>query len=300
MDGSEAKSLSPFPVVKRTLKPEGSFVSLEEPILEEVPIPVPKRKWTIEKRDRTVAPSEPTSHPFAEDGAGETGERDHLPEGGQSFGWGSDQIYVLRLRDSKWYIGKTRNIIERVKYHSEGTTEWTRLHPIIRVEEVIPLVDEFDEDNKTKKYMRAYGIDNVRGGSYTSTTFPVVVRALLEKELCSADDRCFVCGNYGHFAKDCLHPPVKRPATTTLTGAGKRLPATSTSERHIAKGEEQEKMAPGTFNGEAIGTHTTTTYVCGRCGRNSHVTDQCYAKSHLKGYQLPFRSNQPTGLPKLV
>ena len=37
----------------------------------------------------------------------------------------------------------------------------------IEIIEVIPDCDLYDEDKYTRKYMDTFGIDNVRGGSYT-------------------------------------------------------------------------------------------------------------------------------------
>jgi hypothetical protein len=63
--------------------------------------------------------------------------------------------------------------------------------------------DEFDEDKYTKMYMKKYGIDNVRGGTYTQLVLPDYLRMAIEKELCSAQDLCFRCNRSGHFVNHC-------------------------------------------------------------------------------------------------
>jgi hypothetical protein len=63
--------------------------------------------------------------------------------------------------------------------------------------------DRFDEDKITKIYMSKYGIENVRGGTYTQITLLNYLLKTLEKELLSSTDKCYRCGRGGHFSKDC-------------------------------------------------------------------------------------------------
>jgi hypothetical protein len=82
----------------------------------------------------------------------------------------------------------------------------------MKVVEVKKFADEFDEDKYTKMYMKKYGIDRVRGGSYTQMNLPEYSKQTLEKELCSASDLCFRCNRPGHFANKCY-------AKTKIDGA---------------------------------------------------------------------------------
>lgn len=52
--------------------------------------------------------------------------------------------------------------------------------------------------------MEMYGIDNVRGGSYTKIKLDDYQLRALELELRTAKDLCFRCGKPGHFALECL------------------------------------------------------------------------------------------------
>ncbi len=113
-------------------------------------------------------------------------------------------IYVLSLEQNKYYIGKTNNINFRLDQHfNSNGSEWTkRFHPLALVE-LIPNCDSFDEDKYTKIYMNKYGIDNVRGGSYCQIKLSINTIETLKKELNGANDKCYTCGQYSHFSKDC-------------------------------------------------------------------------------------------------
>ncbi len=113
-------------------------------------------------------------------------------------------IYVLKLKYGKYYIGKTNNPKFRLESHfnSNGSL-WTRKYKPLQVIELISNCDEFDEDKHTKRYMKKYGIENVRGGSYVQLELDEKTEYFLEKELSSSRDACFICGEKGHWARDC-------------------------------------------------------------------------------------------------
>ena len=79
-------------------------------------------------------------------------------------------IYILELEQGKYYVGSTTNLSARLLAHIEkSATEWTNKYGVVSLL-ITYLGDRFDEDTYTKRYMEKYGIENVRGGSYSSIT----------------------------------------------------------------------------------------------------------------------------------
>jgi predicted GIY-YIG superfamily endonuclease len=116
-------------------------------------------------------------------------------------------IYILKLQNGKWYIGKTNNVFTRYAQHKEGRgSAWTRIHKPIKVHFSYEQKSPFDEDKTTKEYMAKYGIQNVRGGAFVKPTLPNNVVQELQREIWMATDCCFHCGSPDHFGKHCPTP----------------------------------------------------------------------------------------------
>ena len=115
-------------------------------------------------------------------------------------------IYALELQTGKYYIGKTsRDVSARFEEHKrENGSEWTSVYKPVKIIEQYKSDRQFEEDTMTKKYMMRYGIENVRGGSYTKLELEEWQIKALQQEFKSVSDCCYKCGQKGHFADVCL------------------------------------------------------------------------------------------------
>ena len=113
-------------------------------------------------------------------------------------------IYILKLEQNKYYVGKTNNPITRIEDHiNSSASEWTKKYKPIQIYQLIPDCDSFDEDKYTKIYMDKYGINNVRGGQYCKINLSNDVIKIIQQGLNSTNDKCYLCNKLGHFAKEC-------------------------------------------------------------------------------------------------
>jgi len=118
-------------------------------------------------------------------------------------------IYVLKLKHEKYYIGKTNNPSFRLEDHFKNNgSAWTKKYNPIKLHELKPDCDNDDEDKITIQYMRKYGKDNVRGGSFCQIKLNKENETTLIRMINGSSDKCYNCGG-DHFIKNCPNQPNK-------------------------------------------------------------------------------------------
>ena len=75
-------------------------------------------------------------------------------------------VYVLELKNNKYYVGKTNNFVQRILSHTSNKIEWTKIYKPIKILELIDDKKDLEKD-KTLEYMKLYGWQNVRGYAWT-------------------------------------------------------------------------------------------------------------------------------------
>lgn len=113
-------------------------------------------------------------------------------------------LYVLQLEQNKYYVGRTNDIDKRLVEHAAGKgAEWTVLYKVVKVVEIIKDCKPQDEDAMTITYMKKYGIENVRGGTFCSIILNNETLKLLTKMINTQESGCYKCGEKGHYANEC-------------------------------------------------------------------------------------------------
>ena len=149
-------------------------------------------------------------------------------------------IYILKLVDNKYYIGFTDNIKKRVQEHIDGNgSSFTKMYRPINLVKVYENVNPEKVDVSIIKYMKKFGVDNVRGGSYKNVklkktqikelkkqgvVFPKVsiddinledlilddieestvkIQKILKIPVRQANGTCFRCMKDGHYVHQC-------------------------------------------------------------------------------------------------
>ena len=201
-------------------------------------------------------------------------------------------IYILSLENGKYYIGKTRDISSRLNSHFEGNgSAWTKKFKPTMEFTVFDNCDDFDEDKYVKIYMSKYGIENVRGGSYSRVNLTENEKNLLTKEINGCSDKCFICGGK-HFAKKCND---KKSSKISENNVLKNYPITPSELKNaISSGELlpiQRILYGNTYN--QYSTQEIEEFLekklkkaCSICGRKTHQYLDCYAKIHVNGQKL--------------
>jgi GIY-YIG catalytic domain len=113
-------------------------------------------------------------------------------------------IYILNLECDKLYVGRTSNIDFRLDDHFNNCgSYWTKKYKPQSVKEIYKNCTNYDEDKYTIWMMAQYGIDNVRGGSFTQINLTDNEISIIQKMINNANDLCFKCYMNNHYANEC-------------------------------------------------------------------------------------------------
>ena len=113
-------------------------------------------------------------------------------------------VYILKLQQDKYYIGRSVDHQKRIQDHiNQEGCEFTKIYPVINIIDIIETNDAFDEDKYVFRYMDMYGIENVRGGSFSKINLDPHEIGLIKKIIKNSKNQCYYCGNPNHFLKEC-------------------------------------------------------------------------------------------------
>lgn len=201
-------------------------------------------------------------------------------------------IYVLKLENNKYYVGKTSNPSFRMESHfNENGSAWTRKYKPIKLEALIPDCDDYDEDKYTKIYMDKYGIDNVRGGSFVSIKLDKNIIDCLKLMNSGTNNKCFTCGKEGHFAKECNVSKENDISQEYYHSIDINIICKCVVS-HFLEHRRSKCLLLNNINKFKkifVNDLSSTTYIdknnnCIRCGRKGHNISSCYARKHIKGF----------------
>lgn len=94
-------------------------------------------------------------------------------------------FFLIELEHGKFFAGASVDPLKELEEHREGLSgiSWTQIHRPIRLREIISVAQKNDLNDYVRQTMLKYGVDNVRGGSWSYPRLTDKDRQQLSKEL---------------------------------------------------------------------------------------------------------------------
>lgn len=120
-------------------------------------------------------------------------------------------VFILQCEDGYYFIGQTRReYYADLDKHFKGEVHgWTQAHKPVRLELLRYFCDHQDADVYTRAYMYRYGIDKVRGGSYSDCVLSITQLQEIQRLQHIDYINCDKCGMQGHTKQKCPFPKLE-------------------------------------------------------------------------------------------
>ena len=210
-------------------------------------------------------------------------------------------VYILELKDGFYSI--SRFSMSQIK-NGSGTS-WTKLHPPISIIKTIynneDDDEDFNEDDIVYEYMRKYGVDKVRGGTYNSAVLSEYQINTLNQKLKKQENSYIknkelnnsIMNDYNYNNNDfttVIYDSLKKNNNTNLVSNVSNTVLSSQNacsycemsfaNESLLKKHEQKCMDSYFTKVKNDGKQ------CERCGRETHTTQYCKAKTDIHGYSI--------------
>jgi predicted GIY-YIG superfamily endonuclease len=221
-------------------------------------------------------------------------------------------VYVLQLKEGRFYIGRSQNVIQRYQEHLDGeerASAFTKAYPVEKLLETYENVSVFMEHAIVLEYMSRFNPLNVRGGKYNTLLLSKHDQEEIQRELAMGQNLCFKCNSKEHLIKDCPEKAKEVEEKKKAYEEKKRAMEEKKKRQMERKKKEKEQLFSSKvrcFLCKQVGhfiskcplkfsksfvlgaprpiTHRQTIkqVTCYKCGRIGHLASACFAKTKLQ------------------